>query len=239
MTSDEENSPYSEHSVELTNEANSRSAKRRRILSATAVAICLTGAAALIVAAVRTREEQHAREQHALTSAVAASPLPGADSPAQPPAGPATPQPELAQPEPAPPSNVPPVTASTPVKTDSAHTPSAASNSASSGSSASVSAGKARAQAHRSRSAAVPPGVANRGLHPTQDFSDLPHSSDSATQDLPSGVTGNDIPAQGISDGSVRGSVANQALPNGSSSEPSPGLPNGSSDTSSPGESSF
>ena len=54
-----------EHSLELTHEANSRPGRLRRTFSAAAVAVCLSAAIALIIAALHIREEQGARGRRA------------------------------------------------------------------------------------------------------------------------------------------------------------------------------
>ncbi len=248
MSFDEENAQI-EHSLELPHETNSRSGRLRRTLSAVAVAVCLSGAGALIIDALHirqaqnatrdeqnatrdeqnaTRDEQNARDEQRAASAGRASPAAGTSAPEAPAALPTPPSPEAIQPPNAQPSNIAPgslAASANSTHARSVHPPS----------------GPQRASTHRSRSTAIPTvrSDVDRGLHPTQDFSNLPEPTDSPPRDLSSGVTGNDIPAQGISDGSIRGPGPNPALPNGNSSEPSPGLPNGRSDTSSPDTSDF
>lgn len=64
MTPDEAHSPPSEHSVELTNDINEQvSSRRRRALGGIVVALCMSGASALIVVAAVHTQRQHEAER--------------------------------------------------------------------------------------------------------------------------------------------------------------------------------
>ena len=224
MLPEEDEAPYTDHSVELMSNVGSPFPTRRRRIAQVAVAAILLGAAGLIALAF-TEHRRALNAERALENAESTQPLGSlaaqeaqaaeeARATAAPNAA-AQPPPDLS-------SAPPPATTNIVI----VNPPAPAAN------------GSSRVAAPRAASGSLPaPALTAAVPIPNVSSADNGNGNNGTstvyvpTPVLPNATTGTNIPAQSVNNGSL----PNPALPNGSSDVPTPGQPNGAG-TSVPSE---